>query len=368
MSESDPQPAAEARLTRAYLSDVVGAARRRFGIPAIAVSVMNATAILLQEIQGVRTAGRPDRATLDDLFHIGSCAKSVLALMAARQVEQAKIAWRTRFFDMFPELEAAADGAYRDITLEDLLLCEAGIKAYTNSTAEPFPEYGPAVADKRLAFIGHLLARPPSSERTNGGFRHLYSNASYAMAAAMLERVSGLAYEDLVRRTLRDDLGLSVHIGWPGGAGGDQPWGHVVGNGKVEALAPDQLDRIPCLITPAGDLSMSPRDYARYTQLHLRGLTGGAAYISGESYRHIHFARDGFALGVANGVAGGKRFSGFDGSAGSFFCRSIIVPQADFAFAIMTNAGAGSGEMKAVDWLTMRIVRKRFSWWWKFWL
>lgn len=35
------------------------------------------------------------------------------------------------------------------------------------------------------------------------------------MASAILERASGLEYEDLVRRTLADDLGIPVHIGWP---------------------------------------------------------------------------------------------------------------------------------------------------------
>ncbi|MEJ2407157.1 MAG: hypothetical protein P8171_23315, partial [Candidatus Thiodiazotropha sp.] len=69
-----------------------------------------------------------------------------------------------------------------------------------------------------------------------------------------------------------------------------------------------------------------------------------------------------------NGILGGRRYSGFDGSAGTFFCRSIIVPDSDFAFAIMTNAGSGTGSMETVDWLTMRIVKEHFNWWWKFWL
>jgi hypothetical protein len=100
----------------------------------------------------------------------------------------------------------------------------------------------------------------------------------------------------------------------------------------------------------------------------LKGLGGTDNYISSEAYRSIHFGHAGFSLGVANGVLGGKRYSGFDGSAGTFFCRSIIVPESDFAFAIMANAGSGTGSIEAVDWLTMRIVKAHFNWWWKFWL
>lgn len=357
-----------ARLTQAYASELVSEARGKYKIPAIAVTVMNAEAVYLQEIQGVRVFDKLGQVTPDDYFHIGSCSKSVLAVMAVKLVEQHKIKWDTRFLDVFHELRANANAGYSNITLEDLFLCKAGIKAYTDTEAEPLPEYGSTVSDKRLEFVKYLITQLPSSEKKDGKFQHLYSNASYTMASAMLERASGLGYEHLVRRTLTDELGLSVHVGWPNIISDDQPWGHMITKHKIEAFAPDHEYKLPYLITPAGDLSMTPKDYAKYTQFHLRGLRGNDNYISSDAYRYIHFAHDGFSLGVANGALGGKRYSGFDGSAGTFFCRSIIVPESDFAFTIMTNAGSGSGSMEAVDWLTMRIVKKHFNWWWKFWL
>lgn len=134
---------------------------------------------------------------------------------------------------------------------------------------------------------------------------------------------------------------------------------------KIEIFPPEHQYNLPSLIAPVGDLSMTPKDYAKYTQLHLRGSDN---YISSKLYRYIHFDHDGFSLGVANAVLGDNRYSGFDGSAGTFFCRSGIVPESDFAFTIMMNAGSGSASMRAVDWLTMKIVKKRFNWWWKFWL
>ena len=368
MSQLQHAHAQDARLSQAYLSEIVSKARENFKVPAIAVSVMNVETVYLQEIQGVRVVDKPNKATLDDYFHIGSCSKSVLAVISAKLIDQNKITWQTRFFDVFPELKANANAAYSDISLEDLFLSEAGIKAYTNAETDPFPDYEPSVSDKRLEFVKYLIAQPPSSEKKDGKFQHLYSNASYTMASAMLERVSGLSYEDLARRTLTDDLGMSVHIGWPNSIGVDQPWGHMIAKDKVEPFPPDHDYKLPYLITPAGDLSLTLRDYAKYTQLHLRGLKGNDNYISSNAYRHIHFGHAGFSLGVVNGVLGGKRYSGFDGSAGTFFCRSIIVPESDFALAIMANAGSGTGSMEAVDWLTMRIVKKHFNWWWKFWL
>ncbi len=368
MSHPNWALAQDTRLTQEYLSKIMSEARKTYNVPAIAVTVMNSKSILLQEVQGVRVFDREDKATLDDYFHIGSCSKSVLAVMAAKLIEQKKITWQIKFFEVFPELRGEADSAYRDITLEDLFLAEAGIKAYTNSEAEPFPDYGPAVINKRLEFIKYLIKQQPSSEKKGGKFKHLYSNASYTMASAMLERVSGKSYEDLVKKTLTGDLGLSVRIGWPNSISPDQPWGHMITKGKVDAFPPGHDYKLSYLITPAGDLSMTPKNYAKYTQLHLQGLTGSSNYISSESYRYIHFSHDGFSLGVANDVLGGQKYSAFDGSAGTFFCRVIIVPESDFAFTILMNAGSGTASMDAVDWLTQRIIEKHFNWWWKFWL
>ncbi len=357
-------------LTQDYLSELMSGGRNKYNVPAIGVTVMSSEDILFQEVQGVRATGEPGPATVDNFFHIGSCSKSVLAVMAARLIEQQKITWNTKLFDVFPEFEVNADSAYHNITLEDLLLCQAGIKAYTKTEVEPFPEYNSSVTDKRLEFVKYLIKQPPAAMKKGRKFQFLYSNASYTIAAAMLEKVSGKKYEELVRKTLTDDLDLRVHVGWPNSIGPDQPWGHQITKDKIEAFPPDHEYKIPDLITPAGDLSMTPKDYAKYTQLHLRGLRGKDKYISSEAYRYIHFGHDGISLGVGNGVLRGKRYSGFDGSAGTFFCRSIIIPESDFAFTIMTNAGSSTGSMEAVDWLSQRIVEKHFNfnWWWKLWL
>ncbi len=351
-----------------HLSEAIGKARRHYSIPAITVTVMTSNKILFQNIQGVRVNGKPDQATLEDYFHIGSCSKSVLAMMAAKLIEQNKIKWETKFFDVFPELKNEANSAYFGITLERLFLSKAGIKAYTDLEIDPLPVYDSLISDQRLEFIKYLIEQPPFSKKKNGSFQHLYSNASYTMASAMLERVKNKTYEDLVKQILTDDLGLSVHIGWPSSLSVDQPWGHLITKDNLEAFPPEHEYKVPYLLTPAGDLSMTPKDYATYTQLHLQGLRGKDVYLSSESYNYIHFSHKGFSIGVANGIFGGKRFSGFDGSAGTFFCRSIIVPESDLAFAIMTNAGSGSSSMKVVDWLTIQIVKKYFNWWWKFWL
>lgn len=234
----------DAHISHEVLSYLIQKTRQRYQIPAIAVCIMNSSEILHQEIQGTRIANKNNPASLEDYFHIGSCSKSVLALIATKLIEQNKITWQTRFFTVYPELKDKARLEYQDITLEDLFLCEAGILPYT-SGEERFPDISPSEPSPRLAFIQYLITQAPASRHEAGKFEHLYSNASYTMASAMLERVSGYNYESLVNRTLHDDLGLSVHIGWPSSFNPEQPWGHLISKNKLEIIPPDHEYKLP---------------------------------------------------------------------------------------------------------------------------
>ena len=80
------------------LTNLLSFARNKFNIPAISVSLINKEKIVANKIIGLRVYGQLNNATLDDYFHIGSCSKSVLALIAERLVEEQKITWETKFF------------------------------------------------------------------------------------------------------------------------------------------------------------------------------------------------------------------------------------------------------------------------------
>jgi D-alanyl-D-alanine carboxypeptidase len=356
---SDPCPA--------ELAALVQRAVDKFRLPAAAVTILAAEGVVAEAVRGRRRIDDPTPATLDDYFHIGSCSKSVLAVIAAQQVERGDIEWSTRCFDALPELAAGAHPGYGSATLEDLLLCRAGLGAYTDPVTDPMPELDGTADEQRQAFVRLVLRRPPAAERQGERYAHLYSNASYVLASAMLERRAGTGWEQLVQSYFEEELDLPVHVGWPNRLDPGQPWGHRPGAAGFEPCDPEDDYALPVALAPAGDLALTARGFARYAQRHLQGLTGAAVRPGPEAFRRIHFGHDGFSLGVGNGRIGGHRFSGMDGSAGTFFCRAIYIPELDFAFAIQVNAGSGSGTMPAVDWLTAKLLKRRLGWWWKFW-
>jgi CubicO group peptidase (beta-lactamase class C family) len=346
-------------------------------------------------------AGTENPVTLNDFFHIGSCGKSVLAVMAGKLVEQGKLQWDERLFDRLPEYRDLSDPAYADVTLEDLFLCRGGIAAYTSGD-EVLPDISPRSVDPRLDLTRYLLTKPPSSPREkNGKFRHLYSNASYTIASCMVERAAEAPWEELVGQTLSRDLGFAVHIGWPNTLNAQyQPWGHGLptktpppergtGNreqgpdsgvsagavdqgfgstGGLRVYGPEDPYALSILIAPAGDLSMKPLDYAKYVQMHLQGLRGHNGYLKSETLRYIHFGHKGFCLGVGNAPYHGQNVSQFDGSAGTFYCHSIVVPEADYAYVVLANAGHPEA-VRGIYELSGELMTRRFGKkpWWRVW-
>lgn len=352
-------------LTKNDVEEFIEKARQEYHVPAIAVVVMDSNHIRISEIQGKKIFNSSGDAELDDYFHIGSCSKSILAVVAGKLVEAGKLNWHTSFFEIYPELSEVARKDYLDITLEDLLLCQAGIQPFTSGTE--FSQLDASVSHSRPRFIQYLIQQEPATDKTRDGFKYLYSNASYTLAAAMLERVANTTWEELIRKTLSHDLGLSVIFGWPNKADQNQPWGHINIDGSLQALPPDHDYKLPDIIAPAGDLSMTPLDYAKYVQLHLQGLKGADNYLAPETYQAIHYRHKGYSFGVENETSWGERYSTIDGSAGTFFCSSMIFPESSFAFVIMTNSGTEEA-IECVSWISKKIIKKHYNLWWMFWM
>ncbi|MCC5815440.1 MAG: serine hydrolase [Leptospira sp.] len=356
-------------LTEKYIRDLIDKAINKHSLPAVSISIMNSERILIQSFGGTRILGQDNRISSDDYFHIGSCTKSVVATIAGKMVEEGKIQWDTKFLDLYPKFKSSTREEYQSLCLEDYLLCRAGMPAFTSGWE--FENKGELsnLFQSRKSFIEHLLkCEPDAKKQVNGKFEFLYSNASYSMACFMLEEATDLNFQELIQRYLVEGIGIQATLGWPHLMGKKQPWGHCIHKDRMETFDPSHPYKVPDLLSPAGDLSMTANGFAKYVKNHLQGLKGERNFLEPATYQRLHFGSDGFSMGVVNGKFIRHTFTGMDGSAGTFFCRAILVPEEDFAFTIMTNAGSPTGELKAAEWLTQKIAKRHFQWWWMFWV
>ena len=376
-------------ITRLSQRDVklwVTEAREKFNIPALSVIVSHSHGNLIEEIQGVRNINSDALAKLDDQFHIGSGTKSVLALVSAYLVEQGKINWESRFIDVLPEFKGIMHTAYLNMTLENLLSFRAGIATFSDWNS--IGKIGHSIPDSTKAFIEYVISLAPATKVTEAGFEMEYSNASHILVTAMVEKVTGDNWQSLVKRTMSEVFNIQLDYGWPDSDDGQFVSGHVVVNkgiygiwqksqsgnaprlrnkNSLMALDPRGPYKLPTPLSPAGDVNMTPLEYAKYAQLHLRGARGTSDKLPALQYKKIQQGQSPVAMGIVNYQSWGKVVLGYDGNAGSFYSHTFIIPADNLAFTILANNGSDLAA-KGVQWLSAKLVKKQFGLWWAFWI
>ncbi len=333
--------------------------REEYGIPGIAAVVLTSDSILIIAVDGVRKLGEPDSVQIDDRFHIGSNTKAMTGFVAGVLVEKGLISWDTRILDVFPEFAESSKDVYRDKTLKDLLSHRARIMPFTSGVEfANLPEFEGGKSERRRAFAGWLLQQEPVEVDTVRGY--VYSNAGYGIVAAMMEKVSGKSWEQLMTDELFGPLGIDGRFGWPAYEDADQPWGHYYETDSQRVFPHDPHDeyQLPDIASAAGDVSLSILDYGKFLQANLIGLNGKDRVLTAATYEVLHPCVDSMIqYGVGWGLREheGYKVSRHNGSAGTFYCTALVFRDKDLALGIMTNAITTEAEKALAD-LRVRIM------------
>ena len=259
----------------------------RYGLPAVAAAVVKDGKTVAAGVAGVRRIGTTIAVTLQDRFHIGSDTKAMTALLAAMLVEEGKLRWNTAVGEIYPELVATMAPGAKDITLEQLLSHTSGMPG---DKPEHEPLIGVSLTDDpanldglRLVLVRRLLPQPLSAPP---GTRFEYSNLGYTLAGAMMERVTGQTWQELIVSRLFEPLQLgSAGFGPQSSLGRiDAPLGHAPDkDGKLVAFLAGPWGDNPPIIGPAGTVHMSVLDFARWAAWNATLGRSGPALVKPET-------------------------------------------------------------------------------------
>jgi len=338
------------------------AIRAKHQLPSLAALAMRGGEVRVAGAAGVRRLGSPEPVTRNDKWHVGSCTKSMTATLAAMFVEQGKIRWDTKIGDVFPELRETMEPSWQPVTLEMLLTQRSGAPGEppANLWRNAWGRTGSPV-EQRMNFVSGLVLRrtqePP-------GTKFLYSNQGYAIAGAMLERVGGKPWEELLRTLLFEPCNMtSAGFGAPASPGKiDQPWGHL--GAEIKPVPSGPAADNPPAIGPAGAVHCTLTDLARYGALHALGERHGTMFLQRAGFLKLHTPPDGqdYAAGwfvVPRGWAGGKALT-HNGSNTMFFAVIWIAPAKDAVFVAATNCGGAAAQMateEAVSALIGKVLK-----------
>ena len=334
------------------LSAMVQAIRAQYRVPALVVAAARTEGLVAVGADGVRVAGRPERVTPLDKFHLGSCGKSITATVAARMVESGQIRWDATIKEMFPDLPGAAATVYQDVTLEQLLAHRSGMPSRDDAVMQRIYGLPGDERQQRTEFVRMAIALPPVVEP---GTAFAYTDVGYTVAGVMLERAANTSWEALVVEHVKGPMGLeSLGFGEPGSfAHTDQPWGHVAEGARIIPFVPGPtaIADNPPVIGPAGLVHLSILDWGRYASVHLGGARGRNGVLSAETFTVLHADTHEQNYGLGWGVSAvqdGTMLS-HTGSCGEWYSLVWIVPGADLAVVVATNVSGGNAVAASND-------------------
>lgn len=373
-SNPSPPTTIETAFVPTDVSAELAAILDKHKIPAMTAVAIKDGRIIGQGVSGVRKAGSDEKATLNDLWHLGSCTKSMTATMCAVLVEKGTVRWDSTLAEVFPDLAPKMNADYKAVTLSQLLTNRGGVPSDLNVDGlwGKLWKFDGTPTQARRFMTEQVLAHAPDYPP---GTKNVYANGSFAIAGHMAETAAGKSYEELMQELLFAPLGMTS-CGWgaPGTPGEtDQPWGHTKA-GKAVPPRPNGADGKgadnPIAISPAGRLHCTIGDWAKYITLHTRGDALNPArecrVLKAESFDKLHTPPDAlsdycFGWGrPERGWAGpdGQRFVlSHSGSNTMWFCVTWIAPKKDFAVMVCCNSGQDTAP-KACDEACGMMIKK----------
>jgi len=315
------------------------ALRKEGGVPGIGAGILRGDDLTVA-VAGVRRIDQEVALEPTDAFHLGSDTKAITASTVARLVDRGVLRWDESLAEAMPEF-TDMNPAFKAVTLEMLLRHVAGLPqsgAFTPEFTEGFDESWPVV-QQRAWMARRFLSRPPLEPP---GTRFVYSNYGYLIVGHILERVTGTAWEDLVRQEVFRPLGM-VDCGFGPTATKATPsgsWAHDVKDGRY---VPTEEDNPP-LIGPAGTVHCSLEAWARFARAHAHPDAG--EWLTSPSMAHLHEPNEvagtspGKDIGLGWGVTrtDPPRLT-HSGSNGYNVAEIVVIPRLGAAVMVVCNAG-----------------------------
>ncbi len=343
------------------LQSLVSDIRKDTGSPAMAVAVWQDGKPLEVVVDGIRTVGKEDKATESDIWHVGSIGKSITSTMIGKLIEMGKLRWDMTLKEALPGVPMKPE--YEDIKLIDIMRHRGGIpqdQGFNRAQVEKILGNAKTPLEIRTAYAKDVLSRAPIAKP---GERFAYSNAGYMLLGHIAEVTMNKPYEELVKELVFTPLGMDSAVA------GDKlpearPMGHVLGQNGLQQYTLG--GPISAMMRPAGDISCTVQDLAKFVKFHMDGFNGKDGYLKASTIQKLHEAvteapgGPGYACGWGVGPLQGTSIKhGHNGSNGTFRAEMAFFPKEKLVVVAVVNRGGEtepSPPLQAVQAIAQRYA------------
>jgi len=177
----------------------VESARQQWNVPGLSVVVVQDGKVLLAKGYGVRELGKSDPVDASTLFGAMSTTKAMTVVCLAMLVDEGKVRWDDKVIKYLPDFRIADPYLTNEMRVRDLLTHSAGLGNADFLWAWT-PDISNAEVLRRMQY-----ATPAYSMRSS----FIYQNIMYLVAGEVIEKASGIPWEQFVTERLFKPLGMN---------------------------------------------------------------------------------------------------------------------------------------------------------------
>ncbi|CAF3464377.1 unnamed protein product [Rotaria socialis] len=280
--------------------------RAYYNMPGLSAVALKQGEIVAQGASGYRRQGDLSPLLVTDPINLGSCSKWMTATVAGRLVDQKILSWTTQVHECFLNYNSF-NSAFRNATLEQFLAHRSGVQQSTTFYSRHLTELLLQKGNFRQVryWVAETVLKD-APEVQPGEF--LYANQGYAVAAAMMEQITGRDWESLIQEYVFNPLDMtSAKIGLVYNqtippitpVGHDLPFNHTV---AIPRPVPSAilLYNDQAATGPAGYIACTLQDWAKF--LHAHVIAQSTGYLTAETAAKLKrpfIGVEGYGLGVA---------------------------------------------------------------------
>ncbi len=312
-----------------------------WGIPGMAVAVVQHGEMVYAQGFGVRKLGGDEPVDENTIFGVASLTKAMTATALAMLVDEGKLHWDDRVRDHLPWFELSDAWVSDKVTISDLLAHRVGIGRMTGNRLRFMPGRDPQTIMDFLKY-----------QELEASFRsgYVYSNMMYMVAGQVLEAVSGMTWADFISERLFSPLGMESASTSINAITDDDntAWPHQEIEGQVQVIPRRNFDNVG----PAASVNASISDMARWMILNLdtAGVFMGQELVSKDRMKDIFQPRQsiplsdpftenissyGFGWGLSNYE--GYRIARHSGATDGMTSLLVLVPEKNLGVVVASN-------------------------------
>lgn len=182
------------------IDPIIGKIMESYVIPGLAVGIVKDNEIVFQKGYGVKNIDLKTKITKESLFHMASVSKPFVATAIVQLMEKGKIDINDPVVKYLTYFKLN-DERYKDITIQQMLSHTSGMPD-TDDYGWDNPEYDEGAAERYTkSLVNEKLVYKPG---TNFG----YSNIAFEVLGDVISKVSGMPFEDYVKKNILDPIGM----------------------------------------------------------------------------------------------------------------------------------------------------------------